>query len=193
MYNVRANVMVDVVNPSIVPINCCKSSAKITPFLSAVPGEFLLVSVVMQVCNEIQPHDKNYIWNTVELKHWGGTKDKAGISEEKKHQTPTYGGSEDGRAFIWGKQVAVGIEVRTFFAWTSRPQICRVCEQRERHSKSHNPGHQIQAIIDLLRQRNPGFVLVDISMVLVVSPVADSPSMVRNQNRRMQEVPHHIV
>lgn len=33
MYDMRSNVMVDVINPSIVTIKCCKPSSQITPFL----------------------------------------------------------------------------------------------------------------------------------------------------------------
>lgn len=33
MYDMRSNIMVNIVNQSVVPINCCKPSPQITPFL----------------------------------------------------------------------------------------------------------------------------------------------------------------
>lgn len=36
MNNMGSNVMVDIINPSIVTIKCCKSTSKIAPFLSNI-------------------------------------------------------------------------------------------------------------------------------------------------------------
>lgn len=63
------NVMVDVVDPPVVPVERCQATPKIGPFLSSVPWKLVIVSVMMQVGDEVEPHDKNPVGDQVELEH----------------------------------------------------------------------------------------------------------------------------
>lgn len=87
MYHMSSNVVVDVVDPSIVPIQCCEPSSQVTPFLclgkfhtsleilitavaesengevdsaylATVPRELVFMAMVVQVSHEVQPHNK---------------------------------------------------------------------------------------------------------------------------------------
>lgn len=77
-------------------------------------------------------------------------------------------------------------------SWTSCPQVKRVSKQCKGRKSGH-ASEGIKASIKLLRERMPRFVVIDMSVVLVVSPVADPPAMIRHENGRMCEMPDEII
>lgn len=69
MHDVRANVVVDLVEKTVVTIDGGQSSPQIVPLLTSVPGNLFIVPMVVKVCHGIQPHHINDIRDEVELKH----------------------------------------------------------------------------------------------------------------------------
>uniref|UniRef100_A0A1J3HP71 Uncharacterized protein n=1 Tax=Noccaea caerulescens TaxID=107243 RepID=A0A1J3HP71_NOCCA len=65
--------------------------------------------------------------------------------------------------------------MRTFFPWTSAPQVERVRKHWERQCEPKDLSRFLQILVDAFRQRMPRFVILDMPMVLVVSSVAYSP------------------
>ena len=86
MNDMCSNVMMDVVYPTIITVNCCKPSSEVTPFListsnssfscysakkgtqeqdivssylPAVPRKLVIMAMMVQVRDQIQPHNKN--------------------------------------------------------------------------------------------------------------------------------------
>ena len=54
-----ADVVVDVVDPAVVPVHRREPAAQVAPLLAAVPGEALLVAMVVQVRHQVKPHHKH--------------------------------------------------------------------------------------------------------------------------------------
>ena len=54
-----ADVVVDVVDPAVVPVHRREPAAQVAPLLATVPGEALLVAMVVQVRHQVKPHHKH--------------------------------------------------------------------------------------------------------------------------------------
>lgn len=53
--HMSSNVMMNVVDPTIVPVDRRKSTTHVVPLRPTVPWDLLIVAVVMEVCHSIQP------------------------------------------------------------------------------------------------------------------------------------------
>jgi len=63
-----ADVVVDLVDPAVVPVHGGEPPTQVAPLLAAVPGELLLgAAVVVQVRHQVKPHHKYKVWDAVEL------------------------------------------------------------------------------------------------------------------------------
>jgi hypothetical protein len=60
MNDVGADVVVDVVDPAVVPVHRGEAAAQVAPLLAAVPGERkLMVPMVVQVRHQVKPHHEH--------------------------------------------------------------------------------------------------------------------------------------
>ena len=57
--NMGTDVVVDLVDPAVVPVHRRQPAAQVAPLLAAVPGEALLVAMVVQVRHQVKPHHKH--------------------------------------------------------------------------------------------------------------------------------------
>jgi len=58
-----ADVVVDAVDPAVVSVHRRQPAAEVAPFLAAVPGEALLVPMVVQVSHQVKPHHRHLHYN----------------------------------------------------------------------------------------------------------------------------------
>lgn len=57
--DVGADVVVDLVDPPVVPVHRGEPSTQVAPLLATVPGELVLAAMVVEVGHEVKPHNKN--------------------------------------------------------------------------------------------------------------------------------------
>jgi len=62
MDDMGADVVVDLVDPAVVSVHRRQAAAQVAPLLAAVPGEALMVAMVVQVRHQVKPHHK-HLWH----------------------------------------------------------------------------------------------------------------------------------
>lgn len=187
------DVVVDVVDPPIVPVHCRQSSPQIAPFLATVPGQLVVVAVMVQVGDEVQPHNKNPVRDKVEVEHEEGSHEEGEACEEGSHGHPARCGCQHIVPFVGLEQVAAGMEMRTRLSWAPRPQVEWVGEHGEGYGEAEHPGGSVKAPVQPLGEGMPGLILVDMAMVLMMRPVANPPAMVGYEDGGVEYVAHHAV
>ncbi len=83
--DVGANVVVNFVKDTEIAVNGGETSTHVGPLRATVPWDLLFRvrgSVVMEVCDGIEPHDEYPVREDVELEHSNGAKSESAGSED---------------------------------------------------------------------------------------------------------------
>lgn len=126
VHNVRADVVMDFVEDPVVAVDGGQPPAHVVPLLPTIPWNFLLVAMVMKVCDEVQPHDIDDVRYEIELKRPEETFMKDDVGQDRHHSEPASGWGDHFLPLARIKQVARRAVMGSILAWAPRPQVERI-------------------------------------------------------------------
>jgi len=196
MHHMGTNIMLDLVENSIVAVNGGKTTSHVVPLIPAVPGYFLFWvgrTVVVEVGNNIKPDDEHPVWDKVCVEKGHGANSIACSSANGEPCDLECVGGLDERAFIAGEEVTVGVVMRSSLTWGAGPQVERVGKERERKEKTTKLGNKAHVLVQVLSCWVPRLVILNVTMVGMMCAMRDSPAMVWNHDAAVYNVTDKIV
>lgn len=158
VHHVCSNIVLNLVENSIITINGGKTTAHVAPLLATVPGDLLLRvgrSVVMEVGTNIEPHDKDPVRKEVEVHHSQGAESKGagGKDTEPGHLESVRG--LDQRSLRGAEEIRFWVVVRSVLSRGAVQEVERISKEREGEEEASHLSPQVQALEGGLRGGRP--------------------------------------
>mmetsp|Transcript_12294 Transcript_12294/g.34969 ORF Transcript_12294/g.34969 Transcript_12294/m.34969 type:complete len:329 (-) Transcript_12294:103-1089(-) len=196
VHDVRTNIMVNLVEDAVVPVDRREPSPHVVPLLSPVPGHLLLRirrPMVMQICHHVQPDNKHPVRDEVQVEHGHRPQRKRASRQETDEPDLEGVRRPDHVCLSVRKQIRLRVVVRPDLARRPVQEIKRVGKQREREQQTTQPRHLVHTLQHRLGHGVPRLVVLNMSVVGMVGAVGDPPSVVRHHDRRVHNVADKVV
>eukprot|EP00955_Chlamydomonas_euryale_P039785 351505-Chlamydomonas_euryale.AAC.9 len=118
--DVRANVVVQLLEDAVVAVECGQAATQVRPLLATVPRQLLsrvVRPVVVQVRDHVEPHDKAPVRHKVEVEHGRQAQLDRGGGQHTQHADHACVGREHHVPLARREEVAAGVVVRAGLAW----------------------------------------------------------------------------
>jgi len=168
VHNVRSDIMVDLVEDSIVTVNGGQAPAHVVPFLTSIPGHlFLWVrgAVVVEVGHNVEPHYEHPVGQKVEVDHGQRAQGKGACGQDTKPPHLKGIGGLHQRCLRGSEQIRLGVKVRAVLARRSVKEIKRVREKRDGEQEAAQASKEVHLAILGLCHRVPRLIVLHVAMV----------------------------
>ena len=129
--------------------------------------------------------------STVEYHHW--TKSKSASSQDTDETNLESIGCLDHVLLSSNKQVGFWVLVGSFLSWGAVEQVEWIGKQWKWEEQATQSGNLVHSFQHGLCHWMPRLIILYVSMVGMVSPVTNSPSMVWNHDGRVDNVSNKVI